>query len=69
MLIRNFMWGRYTTAWRLPHAEEASERGSQPQQDVVDQGDGQSDEHPEDHAAAESKKKDASVVLYDHLDG
>lgn len=48
-------------AWRLPHAEEeeASERGSgsEPQQDVVDQGDGQSDEHPEDHAAAESKKK------------
>lgn len=61
-------------AWRLPHAEEeeASERGSgsEPQQDVVDQGDGQSDEHPEDHAAAESKKKkDASVVLYDYLDG
>jgi hypothetical protein len=30
-------------AWRLPHAEEeASERGSgsEPQQDVVDQGDG-----------------------------
>ena len=30
-------------------------RGSEPQQDVVDQGDGQSDEHPEDHTAAKQR--------------
>ena len=38
-------------------------RGSEPQQDVVDQGDGHSDEHPEDHTAAKQSKECYMIIV------
>jgi hypothetical protein len=38
-------------------------RGSEPQQDVVDQGDGQGDEHPEDHTAAKQREECYVIIV------